>query len=244
MLKLPLQITSAFVPKPAVVPTVAKPKEVVAEEDFNGPIVGEVNWTRRDGTSSDEPPAPPKPDPRIPRPHWTPEDPKWIERPSAKLEAYRANLSSVRLARLTCSVEGRSVGVNREPSSNGSLSSTRDGETLWIFRKRPRLDEGAKGERLDVGGRGDGVVREPSSKEPRPSSRARKESPREEDAALTPEFEVGSPLALMFEFLGDDSMVGISSFFCKCWLSKSPEMKTLTKTPWHPCEERACLTKR
>ena len=95
---MPLQIKMPFVPKPPVIPEVKVPEVAVAEENFNGPIVGEVIWTRRDGTLSSEPPAPPKPDPAVPKPPWTPEDPKWIEKPRAILMAYRANLSSVKRA--------------------------------------------------------------------------------------------------------------------------------------------------
>ena len=104
------------------------PEVAVAEENLNGPIVGQVIWTRRDGTLSSDSPAPPKPDPAVPKPHWTPEDPKWIEKPRAGMTAYRANLASVRRARPNMSVEGRGVKVSREPSSNGLPFSSRDGE--------------------------------------------------------------------------------------------------------------------
>ena len=102
--KMPLQTKYPFVPKPPVIPTVAKPTKVVAEEHFNGPIVGEVIWTRRDGTLSSDPPAPPKLDPAVPRPPWTPEDPKWIPKPRARMNAYRANLASVKRGRPKISV--------------------------------------------------------------------------------------------------------------------------------------------
>ena len=70
--------------------------------------------------------------------------------------------------------------------------------------------EGAEDEKVVVDGCGGGVVREPSSKEPRPSPHARKESPDKKTNELIPEFQIGSPVALMFDYLGSDRLACIS----------------------------------
>ena len=137
------------------------------------------------------------------------------------------------------SVEGRGVKASREPSSNGLPFSSRDGETLWLFRKRPRLLEGAEGESLVVDGCGGGVVREPSSKEPRSSPHAKKGSPSLNDNELIPEFQIGSPVALMFAYLGCDQLACVSKFFLKFWLLQNsiPESIPRNPTPDSPAAE-------
>ena len=72
---------------------------VIEPGNLNGPIVGTVRAVRRDGLWSDEASTPGRPDPFlsvvVPRP---PEvyGPEWVERRSAKRDAYAANLQQTR----------------------------------------------------------------------------------------------------------------------------------------------------
>jgi len=133
-----------FIPKLPVY-SAAVPILHVPIEQRNGSIVGEVRSMGRDGLMSDEPPLPPKPNPFVAPPPLqpTPDDPAWLEKPTAKRDAAVACIEMVMKARVeSCRVEGRVGGGVREPSSNELRPLTREGETLWLFRGCPALVSG------------------------------------------------------------------------------------------------------
>ena len=107
------------------------------------PIVGEIRYQRRDGTTTDEEPAPPKARPvhldlRLGRHRTLRVMHEWIFSESAKREAMSANVASVKKARRECkSVEGRVGGEGREPSSNGLCPLTRDGRNPMAVQRVP-----------------------------------------------------------------------------------------------------------